>query len=76
MGQGQRGSSRVLQLLSLPTIRLNDREKERERERERGSISGMQILNELMKIKNTPGEGVRLVSKTSCPPSFSPPLYP
>lgn len=35
----------------------------------------MQILNELMKIKNTPGEGVRLVSKTSYPSSpFSLPL--
>lgn len=50
---------------------INGREKEREGEG--GSISGMQILNELMKIKNTPGEGVRLISKTSCPPS---PLYP
>lgn len=28
----------------------------------------MQILNELMKIKNAPGKGVRLISKTSCPP--------
>lgn len=30
--------------------------------------SGMQILNELMKIKNAPGKGVRLISKTSLPP--------
>lgn len=36
--------------------------------------SGMQILNELMKIKNAPAKGVRLISKTSCGPRS--PLYP
>ena len=28
----------------------------------------MQILNQLMKIKNAPAEGVRLISKTCCGP--------
>ena len=37
----------------------------------------MQILNQLMKIKNAPAEGVRLISKTCCGPLvFAPVVHP